>query len=134
MGQEPSPRNAHRLGLEFQAVDGWVPIVFLMFVLKIPVAMLLYIVWWAFHADTDPEEAPDQGAEDPHFRRFRRQPRLPRGPRRGGPAPDCLPLPGGADHGSRATRPAYGSPTSRASASAGASPAPRSAASSNSSS
>jgi len=69
---------------------------FLMVVLKIPVGMLLYITWWAFHAHTEPEEAPEAGSEDHNFRRFRREPKRPRGPRRGGPAPDCLPLP--ADH------------------------------------
>ena len=28
------------------------PILFLMVVLKIPVALLLYLVWWAFRAET----------------------------------------------------------------------------------
>ncbi len=73
------------------------PIVFLMFVLKVPVGLLLYLVWWALHAHDEPEEAPDTGGEDRQFKRFRREPKRPRGPRRGGPAPDCLPLPE-ADH------------------------------------
>ena len=75
-------------------VEGWVPIFFLMVVLKIPVGLLLYLVWWAFHAETEPEETPESGAEEHRFGRFRRQPKRPRGPRRGGPHPDALPLPG----------------------------------------
>ena len=35
-----------------RAVDGFVPIFFLMVVLKIPVGLLLYLVWWAFRAET----------------------------------------------------------------------------------
>jgi hypothetical protein len=73
-------------------VDGFFPIFFLMVILKIPVAALLYLVWWAFHADTLPEEAPPD-PEDHRFRRFRREPKRPRGPRRGGHGPEALPLP-----------------------------------------
>ena len=73
-------------------MDGFFPIFFLMVILKIPVALLLYIVWWAFRAETLPEEeAP--GEEDHRFRRFRRQPKRPRGPRRGDHGPDAIPLP-----------------------------------------
>ena len=39
-------------------MHGFLPIFFLMVVLKIPVGLLLYIVWWAFRAETQPEEAP----------------------------------------------------------------------------
>jgi hypothetical protein len=74
-------------------VDGFFPIFFLMVILKIPVAALLYLVWWAFRASTLPEEAPPE-PEDHRFRRFRREPRRPRGPRRGGHGPGALPLPG----------------------------------------
>ena len=63
-----------------------------MIVLKIPVGLLLYLVWWAFRAETQPEEAPPE-AEDHRFRRFRREPKRPRGPRRGGHGPDAMPLP-----------------------------------------
>jgi hypothetical protein len=73
-------------------VDGFFPIFFLMVILKIPVAALLYLVWWAFRAETEPEEAPP-GSEDHRFRRFRREPKRPRGPRRGGHGPDAVPLP-----------------------------------------
>jgi hypothetical protein len=74
-------------------VEGWVPIFFLMVILKIPVALLLYIAWWAFHAQPEAEEAPADGGSDHGFKRFRRDPRRPRGPRRGPHAPDALPLP-----------------------------------------
>ena len=73
-------------------MDGVAPILFLMVVLKIPVAMLLYIVWWAFKAEVQPDEAPPE-SEDHRFRRFRREPKKPRGPRRGGHGPDAIPVP-----------------------------------------
>ena len=72
-------------------MDGWVPIFFLMVVLKIPVGALLYLVWWAFRASTA-EEAPGGEQEDP-FRRFRRDPKRPKGPRRGDHGPDAIPVP-----------------------------------------
>lgn len=77
-------------------MEGWVPIFFLMVVLKVPVGLLLYIVWWAFRAETIPEETPEAGGED---RRFRREPKRPRGPRRGPHAPDSLPVPRGPHEG-----------------------------------
>jgi len=73
-------------------VDGFLPILFLMVVLKIPVGLLLYIVWWAFRAETRPEEAPPE-SDDHRFRRFRREPKRPRGPRRGDHGPDAMPIP-----------------------------------------
>lgn len=69
------------------------PIIFLAVILKIPVALLLYLVWWAFHAEPEVEEAPP-GADDHQFRRFRRDPRGPDRPRRGPQAPSAQPLPG----------------------------------------
>jgi hypothetical protein len=74
-------------------VEGFWPIFFLGVVLKIPVGLMLWIVWWAIRAVPAPEEAPPEGGED-RFGRFRRQPRRPRGPRRGPHAPDARPLPG----------------------------------------
>ena len=68
--------------------------IYLMVVLKIPIALLLYIVWWAIH------RCPDEWAEQPHGGDggSRRPPhprdRLPRGPRRGPhaePAPAAPP-------------------------------------------
>ena len=83
-------------------MEEWLPIFYLMVILKIPVGFMLYIVWWAFRAETAPEEAPGTGEEDFGFRRFRRQPKRPRGPRRGPHAPDALPIPPGSHDGSRA--------------------------------
>lgn len=73
-------------------MEGFIPIFFLMVVLKIPVAALLYLVWWAFRAHSAPEPAPPE-SEDHGFRRFRREPQRPRGPRRGDHGPGALPLP-----------------------------------------
>ena len=69
------------------------PIFFLMVVLKIPVGLLLYIAWWAFHAEPETDEAPAEGGGEHGFKRFGRDPKRPRGPRRGPHAPDALPLP-----------------------------------------
>jgi hypothetical protein len=63
-------------------MDGWLPILFLAVILKIPVFAGMYIVWYAVKAEPDTEDAP--GEETDHgFRRWRREPALPRGPRRG---------------------------------------------------
>jgi len=73
-------------------VEGFWPIFFLGVILKIPVGALLYLVWWALHADTIQEDAPPD-AEDHDFRRFRREPKRPRDPRRGPHGPgDAMPL------------------------------------------
>lgn len=56
--------------------------VYLMVVLKIPIALLLYLVWWAVHQVPDPEpETPggDGGSRRPLHPRGP----LPRSPRRG---------------------------------------------------
>lgn len=73
-------------------MDGFFPIFFLMVILKIPVGALLYLVWWAFRASTEPEEVPPEPDEH-RFHRFRPEPKRPRGPRRGGHGPDAIPLP-----------------------------------------
>jgi hypothetical protein len=73
-------------------VEGFLPIFFLMVILKIPVAALLYLVWWSFRAETQPDEAPPE-ADDHRFHRFRREPKRPRDPRRGGHGPDAIPVP-----------------------------------------
>ena len=62
--------------------------IFLMFVLKLPIAGLLYIVWWAIHAVPEPEAIPDEdgGTKKPLQPRPRHphpRPALPRNPRRG---------------------------------------------------
>ena len=73
-------------------MEGFWPIFFLAVVLKIPVACLLYLVYWAVKQTVEPEEAPETG-EDHGFRRWRPQPKRPGGPRRGPHAPDARPLP-----------------------------------------
>ncbi len=62
-------------------MNGWT-FVYLMVVLKIPIALLLYIVWWAVHQVPDTE--PEQQSGDGGVRRtvHPRGP-LPRSPRRG---------------------------------------------------
>ena len=73
-------------------MEGFWPIFFLAVVLKIPVACLLYLVWWAVKQTDAPAEAPESG-EDHNFGRWRREPKKPRGPRRGPHAPAARPLP-----------------------------------------
>ncbi len=75
-------------------MEGFWPIFFLAVILKIPVAALLYLVWWAIKQSPETEEAPPEAEDrDPlHWRRPK--PKKPRDPRRGGPhAPDAQPLP-----------------------------------------
>lgn len=74
-------------------MDGFWPIFFLMVILKVPVGLLLYLVWWAFRAETQPEEEAPPEPEDHRFRRFRREPKRPRGPRRSNHGPDAIPVP-----------------------------------------
>jgi hypothetical protein len=74
-------------------VQGFWPIFFLAVILKIPVGLMLYLVYWAVKAQPETEEAPEGGAEDHEFRRWQRLPKGPLGPRRGPHAPDALPLP-----------------------------------------
>jgi hypothetical protein len=72
-------------------MEGVWPIVFLGLVLKIPVFFGLWLVWWAAHQD--PELDDGSGADDHGFRRWRREPKPPGGPRRGphGDAARALP-------------------------------------------
>jgi hypothetical protein len=83
-------------------MDGFWPIFFLAVILKIPVGLMLYTVWWAVRAEPESEDAPAEGSEGHGFRRWRPEPRRPRGPRRGPHAPDAQPLPdcppGGRNH------------------------------------
>lgn len=58
--------------------------IFLMVALKLPIALLLYIVWWAIKAEPvvdEPSIDDDGGSKHPHDRCSR--PRRPRPPRRG---------------------------------------------------
>jgi hypothetical protein len=63
-------------------MEGAWPIIFLAVVLKIPVFFAIWLVWWAVRAEPELEDAAGEGG-DHSFRRWRRQPTQPRGPRRG---------------------------------------------------
>lgn len=62
-------------------------LLFLMVGLKLPIAALLYIVWWAIHAEPEPTVPDDDGGtkqpHDPRPQRPHPRPALPRAPRRG---------------------------------------------------
>jgi hypothetical protein len=72
-------------------MEGFWPVFYLMVILKIPVAALLYLVWWAIKQTDEPTES--ESGDDHGFRRRRIEPKPPRGPRRGPHAPDARPLP-----------------------------------------
>jgi hypothetical protein len=62
--------------------------IFLMFILKLPILALFYIVWWAVHSppEPDPVGEEDGGTKRPQSPRPRHphpRPALPRNPRRG---------------------------------------------------
>jgi len=70
--------------------------IFMMFVLKLPIAGLLYIVWWAIRAVPEPEVVTDEdgGTKKPLAPRHRHpRPELPRPPRRGPHGAPALPPP-----------------------------------------
>jgi len=58
--------------------------VYLMVGLKIPIAALLYIVWWAIHQTPETEGTGDGGTSRPRHPRPTRPRRRPRGPHGGG--------------------------------------------------
>jgi hypothetical protein len=63
--------------------------IWLMFVLKIPIVMLLTLVWWAVRS---PEEPVDEGSDDGGSKVDPQHPHgAPRGPRRRGPHGDPMP-------------------------------------------
>jgi hypothetical protein len=65
-------------------------LIWLMLVLKIPVAALLYIVWWAVHQEPDTGGADEDGGTKVHPHDDH-QPLPPRLPRRRGPHGDPAP-------------------------------------------
>ncbi|MEA2155349.1 MAG: hypothetical protein QOE11_1489 [Solirubrobacteraceae bacterium] len=72
--------------------------IFLMFALKIPICGLLYIVWWAIHAEPEPEPVTDEGGgtkkpRDPRPRHPHPRPGLPRPTRRDPHGAPALPAP-----------------------------------------
>jgi hypothetical protein len=70
-----------------------VPILFLAVILKIPVLYGMWLIYWAVKDEPQVEDLPGE-SDDHSFRRFRRTPIKPRGPRTRGP------------HGGGAARPA----------------------------
>ena len=84
--------------------------IFMGIILKIPVALACWIIYWAWKAAPEPAEA--SGEDGGHrFHRFRREPKRPKGPRRGPHAPDALPLPCPKEGSLRVgRRPAAGQP------------------------
>jgi hypothetical protein len=67
--------------------------IFMGLVLKIPVVGAAWLIWHAVRAVPDPAEAVEDEGGSSENRRFRREPKRPRDPRRGPHAPDSLPLP-----------------------------------------
>ncbi|MGE5281336.1 MAG: hypothetical protein ACM3N0_03260, partial [Chloroflexota bacterium] len=61
-------------------MEGFLPIFFLLVVLKIPVFGALWLVWWASRSP-EPETAEEDSGEG--FNRWRPQPTRPRGPHSG---------------------------------------------------
>ncbi len=66
---------------------GW-GFVWLMLVLKIPIGLLLWLVWWAIRQEPD-DAAEGQGGDGGS--KVRHPPPFPRSPRRRGPHGDPLP-------------------------------------------
>jgi hypothetical protein len=63
--------------------------IYMMVILKIPIALLLYIVWWAIHQTPDEEPQPEGGDGGSRRRRDPRggRPRTPRRDPHGAPTP-----------------------------------------------
>ena len=72
--------------------------IFMGLILKIPVVAACWLLWHAIRSTPDVAEAEEDSGGQQH-RFFRRDPKRPRGPRRGPHAPDALPLPCPEDEG-----------------------------------
>ena len=68
-------------------MEGWLPIFFLLVVLKVPVFGALWLVWWASKAPPVEDAAEDSGGDG--FNRRGPLPRRPRGPQHGAPQAGC---------------------------------------------
>lgn len=69
-------------------------LIWLMFVLKIPIVALLYIVWWAIHQEPETEDGNDDDGGTKVWPHDDRRPVLPRHPRPRGPHGDpAVPAP-----------------------------------------
>ena len=64
----------------------------LMLALKLPLAALIYLVWWAIKAEPEPPETSDEDGGTKHRPPHPRQP-FPRRPRRGPPGEPAPPAP-----------------------------------------
>lgn len=90
-----------------------VPIIFLAVVLKIPVFYGMWLIYAAVR-DEPVADGLEEGGDDHGFRRWRRDPKPPRGPRRGphgdgtASVPDCPP---GGRVRTRVVKPRTASPT-----------------------
>ena len=83
--------------------------IFMGLILKIPIIAACWLLWWAIRSEPEPAEAPDE--DGGQRRRYRRQPKRPSGPRRGGPhTPGSVPLPCPNDDGILVTRRPVGRP------------------------
>lgn len=84
--------------------------IFMGLVLKIPVLAAAWLIWHAIRSEPEPAEAgPDDGGNQPNH--YRREPKRPRGPRRGPHAPGSMPVPCPEGEGRlRPARPPAGSP------------------------
>jgi hypothetical protein len=91
------PNRRARRAREGYVAEVSATFIFLMVVLKLPIAGLLYIVWWAIHAEPEPVAATsedDGGSKQPHDPRPRHpRPALPRPPRRGPHGTPPVPAP-----------------------------------------
>lgn len=73
--------------------------IFMGLILKIPVVAAAWLIWHAVRSEPEPAESTeDEGGSRDH-RPYRREPKRPRGPRRGPHAPGSLPLPCPEDEG-----------------------------------
>lgn len=86
--------------------EGLQTMIFMGLILKIPIGMMIYIIYWAWKSQPDVAEAPEEEGGDHRHRRFRREPKRPRDPRRGPHAPGGVSLPCPEDE--REARPARG--------------------------
>ncbi|MBK5111560.1 MAG: hypothetical protein JJE10_09435 [Thermoleophilia bacterium] len=62
-------------------MEGYLPVVFLLIVLKVPVIGMIYLLWWASKPAPDAESAGDEG-DGGRPERLIPGPKFPRGPRR----------------------------------------------------
>ena len=90
-----------------------VPIIFLAVVLKVPILWGMWMIYAAMREDPIADEL-GEGGDDHGFRRWRRDPKPPRGPRRGPhgggtiATPDCPP---GGRRRNRVVKPRTTAPT-----------------------